>query len=99
MLPEPNTPPITPPGISVSAANSNPLSASNRLMQAEVWPGVYMTVSLKSPRSIRLPSLEPEVDVDRLVRLVEHLAQHREVVAQHGLVGGEPMRRDDGALL
>jgi hypothetical protein len=24
-------------------------------------------------------------------------AQHREIVAQHDLVGGKPMRRDDGA--
>src|SRR6266403_190164 len=56
MLPDPNTPPITPPGIRVSAANSRPWSWSNRLMQAEVWPGVYITLRRKLPRSIRLPS-------------------------------------------
>src|SRR6266446_396055 len=72
MLPDPNTPPMTPPGISVSAANNSPFSCSNKLMQ-------------------------PEVDIDRHVRLVEHLAQHREVVAQHDLVGGKPVR-DDEAL-
>ena len=38
--------------------------------------------------------LEPDVDVDRRVRFVEHLAQHREVVAQHDLVGGEPVCGD-----
>jgi hypothetical protein len=30
-------------------------------------------------------------------RFVEHLAQHREVVAQHDLVGGEAMGGGDGA--
>src|SRR6185312_10947992 len=42
---------------------------------------------------------EPDVDVDRHVRLVEHLAQHREVVAQHDLVGGEAVRGDVGSSL
>ena len=40
---------------------------------------------------------EPDVDIDRHVRLVEHLAEHREVVAQHDLVGGKPVRGDEGA--
>src|SRR4030095_1690802 len=56
MLPEPNTPPITPPGISVSEANSSPLSCSNSVMQGDVWPGLYITLRRKLPRSIRLPS-------------------------------------------
>jgi hypothetical protein len=40
---------------------------------------------------------EPDVDVNRYIRLVEHLAQHGEVVAKHDLVGGEAMRGDIGS--
>jgi hypothetical protein len=40
---------------------------------------------------------QPDIDIDRHVRFVEHLAQHREVVAQHDLVGGKAMRGSDGA--
>src|SRR5258707_15669233 len=40
---------------------------------------------------------QPDKDIDRHIRLVEHLAQHREIVAQHYLVGGQPMRGNDGA--
>src|SRR6185437_15922488 len=40
---------------------------------------------------------QPDIDIDRLVRFVEHLAQHREVVAQHDLVGGETVGGNDGA--
>ena len=43
--------------------------------------------------------LQPDVDIDRHARLVEHLAQHREVVAQHDLVGGQPMCGDEGAAV
>ena len=43
--------------------------------------------------------LEPDVDIDRNVRLVEHFSQHREIVAQHDLVGGEAMGGDEGAAL
>src|SRR3569832_1703318 len=32
-------------------------------------------------------------------RLVEHLAQHREVGSQHDLVGGEPVRSDESAAM
>jgi hypothetical protein len=40
---------------------------------------------------------QPDIDIDRHIGLVEHLAQHRKVVAQHDLVGGQPMRGNDGA--
>ena len=41
--------------------------------------------------------LQPDIDIDRNVWLVEHLAQHREIVAQHDLVGGQAMRGDKTA--
>src|ERR1700716_3669318 len=40
---------------------------------------------------------QPDIDIDRHIRLVEHLAQHREIITQHDLVGGQPVRGDDGA--
>ncbi len=40
--------------------------------------------------------LKPDVDVDRLIGLIEHLSQHGEVIAERDLVGREAMGCDDG---
>jgi hypothetical protein len=89
---------MTPPGISVSAANKKALVG---IEQGDARGGVagrVHDVEAEIAEIDRVALFEPDVDVDRHVRLVEHLAQHREVVAQHDLVGGEAMRRDIGAL-
>src|ERR1700716_4179297 len=103
MLPEPNTPPITPPGIRVSAANSSPRSGSNGLMQAEVWPGVYITLRRKLPRSIRFPSSsQMSISIGTLgslhiLRRIEKSSRSMILVAGSRWAGVEPMRRDEAA--
>ena len=97
MLPDPNTPPITPPGIKRVGGEQQSLVL---IEQADAGRGVARRVhhvEAEIAEVDQIAFLEPDIDIDRHVRLVEHLAQHREIVAQHDLVGGEPMRGDDGA--
>ena len=68
-------------------------------MQAEVWARRVHHVEAEIAKVDLIAFFQPDIDIDRYVGLVEHFSQHREIVAQHDLVGGEPMRGDIGAAM
>jgi hypothetical protein len=97
MLPDPNTPPITPPGIRGVGGEQQSLVL---IEQADARRGVARRVHYVETEVAEVDQVsffQPDIDIDRHRRLVEHLAQHREIVAQHDLVGGEAMGGDDAA--